>query len=310
MPIRGNRAFSLIKTKKGSDDTCVLQNVRLVDDTNLIGSSASLGRITSLRERSYSLTNPSKCRWGTSRSSTNICSFCSNNNHSSCSESYKTLKEVDSSKSLDSHEDHSLIESEPDSSLSESFEDHSDSLEKTFTLASEKELKNKKRRNYSVDLDSNYSGENQSKLVISGPILNAQVKEADTSAMSLPRRSLEDQQALLLFGESSSVDSTSTAELNPVKDNVKSLKIASSTANSVDFLKEFNSRPKCATTGSKMANKIQRTIRALYDGNGNKKESTEKVVVNENDAEPLKLRPVQLGPNLTESRSGKYARLV
>ena len=90
----------------------------------------------------------------------------------------------------------------------------------------------------------------------------------------------------------------------PDSDSEKNRNWAKPKPRSVEVLNDLPPRPR-ASSGGKMADKIQRTIRALYDGNSSRRASMERLDGEMSDDESMKLKPMHLGSK-SESRWGTF----
>ena len=304
MPLRGNHTFSLLKSKKDSENACILRNIRSIDDAEPY-SSGSLGKVTCsdtalplLQERAYSLTNPSQALWGSQLKTPATDYNCNSTSYN------PNLK--------DSYSDFELVlndRSGPDSiALLTNAKNHADIASTTSVLTTKSDFQNKPDDvvgSQGKNLANAPIKQKRTITDISGPIITASSEDPKGAVQNHTNKrfpSLEDQQkTLLLLAENqrkaSTLDAKSAEEKRRHFHTVKS--------SSLDIAKDLNCRPRSGTAGSKMAGKIQRTIRALYDGNSEKKRSTEKVESDTDSIDEPKLKPVDM--KIENSRLGDTA---
>ena len=295
MPLRGNKTFSLVKSKKGGEDGCILQNIRPIDDSPVY-SSSTLGRITvtsptsKARERSYSLTNPSQRCWNNSLSAATV--DCNSN------------PSVELKGAMHNAELHKLSEEGNAAKLIHDPSSLKDSAVQAEVLKSLHNCPNKLQDNCKGKKVIS-SGHARSYSSITGPI------SIDPSTRPLPNYnssqfpSMEkQQQALLLLADKQSLTKPSMLDSN-FNETDKSYHTVTA-SNSRELLKEFNSCSKPCNGGSKAPSKIHRTIRSLYDGNSEKKFSVDKIDKSMDDVDGMKLsKPMSLGLKVAQTRLEK-----
>ena len=296
MPFRGSRAFSLAKSKKGADDVCILRNIRPIDDSQVY-SSATLGKITvtspksKTRDRSFSLTNESQVY---SLAQTEV--DC-NSNHSF------GYKDFGYHPDLNEHSDEKhFVESVRVSNGLEDSSVQSKVLKPLHIYPNKFEHITHAKKS---------SGHTRSYSLITGPVLNGTATKISGPLPNYnPNQfpSLEkQQQALLLLAEKQKLSKASILESSQCEIDKTYFTVTAS--NSRELLKEFNSRSRTGTGGSKMAGKIQRTIRALYDGSSEKKISLEKYDSDKSldDVDGMKItKPASLSLKVDQSRLGNF----
>jgi len=296
MPLRGNKTFSLVKSKKGAEDACILQNIRPIDDDSQIFSSATLGRVSvtsppaKSRERSFSLTNSSQLHW--------------NNTLSPAAVDCNSNPNLEFKGSIHNSELNGLTEDTVE--LIHKTNGLNGSVGKSTVLKPLHIYRNKLENTPQGKVKS--SGHTRSYSTITGPILNDAISKP---AGPLPNYnssrfpSLEkQQQALLLLADKQALIKSTALEVDLDK-NYHTL----TTSDSKELLREFSSRSRSSTAGGKMAGKIQRTIRSLYDGSSEKKVNVEKI---ENDkgmeaTDGMKVsKPMSLGLQVEHPRSENF----
>ena len=289
MPLRGSRTFSLVKSKKNSEDACVLRVVRPIEDS-IYTPSVSYNRTTnddvSYRERSFSLNNPLKpFRWAPSAT-------------------YSTIGHSDNSlKAL--IEDEAKLKKEKGSVDSQSFssEDqenmpqNSDSPLLTEKESSPVQIKDLPQSKYPLGLRKHQRHKSLSS--VSPPTFNLQPpdSEYDPYKTVCPLRVIEEQQNLLFSGNYPLVSGRSQKSIEE-----ELLKAAKSVA-SLEILKDFHSASRNGVAGSKKTEKIQKNTRSLYDGNNVKKLIPDK---NRLDTDQLRLKFDETDLNSGDSRLGDY----
>lgn len=254
MPLRSNRTFSLVKSKKNAEDACVLRVVRPIEDSvyNLsVSYNRSASDDTSYRDRSYSLNNPSKARWTTSTSYSTI----GHSDHQLKSLIEDEVKMKKEKGSLDSQ-----------SLSSDDQENLPQNSESTTLLAKESSPVNTKAEPQSKCPLGLRKHQRHKSLSSVSPTFNFQSPDSEFDPYRTigPLRVIEEQQSFLISGNCSLMSGRSQKSIEE-----ELLKVAKS-AGSIDYLKDFHATRNSAS-GSKKAGKIQKTIRALYDSNTVKK---------------------------------------
>ena len=263
MPLRGNKTFSLVKSKKGAEDACILQTIRPIDDSEVF-SSATLSRVTVTsptaknRERSFSLTSPAQLNWNNSLSPA-VVDYNSNPSLDFKGSIHHPELNGLSEEAVELLHDSNALNKQPiQPTVLKPLHIHPNKLE---DISQGKTKSSSHTRSYST---------------ITGPILNDTISKPpgplpNYNSNRFP--SLEkQQQALLLLADKQALLKSTILD-SEIDKNYHTI----TASNSRELLKEFNSRSRPSNAGSKMAGKIQRTIRALYDGGSEKKITIERM---------------------------------